>query len=78
MNTFCSFYIILVVFILGSVYFMLIKTAAKAKRVELNEDFINMWKDETKLWDVTSSYYRNRDARSKSLKTLDFTMTDKT
>ena len=78
MNTFCSFYIILVVFISGSVYFMLTKTAAKAKRVELNEDFINMWKDERKLWDVTSSYYCNRDARSKSLKTLDFTMTDKT
>ena len=52
--------------------FMSVKMAAKSKHVELNEDFIYMWKNGKILWDVTPCLYCERDARSKSLKRLGY------
>ena len=44
--------------------------AAKTQRIELTEDFINLWKEEKSLWDVISPLYRDRDAKHKSLLSL--------
>ena len=36
------------------------------KKVEMNENFIEAWREEPSLWDVTSPLYKNRDESQKS------------
>ena len=53
--------------------------AAKTQKVETNEEFIRAWHEETSLWDVCSSHYKDRNAKRKSWNTLGeiFDMTGK-
>ena len=44
--------------------------ACKAKRIEQTELFISVWEEEPSLWDVTSSLYKDRDEKIRSLKNL--------
>ena len=43
--------------------------AAKTQKVEQNEEFICAWREETSLWDVCSSNYKDRNAKRKSWNT---------
>ena len=47
-----------------------IEMLAKSKKVELNEEFITMWREEQSLWDVMSPLYRDRNEKDKSLKRM--------
>ena len=42
----------------------------KNKKAEENDFFINTWREETCLWDVTSTAYKNRDAKFQNMKVL--------
>ena len=42
----------------------------KNKKVVENEFFINTWREEICLWDVTSTAYKNRDAKFARMKVL--------
>ena len=44
----------------------------KSKKIELNEEFIAMWREEQSLWDAMSFLYRKRNETDKSLKRLRF------
>ena len=35
------------------------------KKFVMNENFIEAWREELSLWDVTSPLYKNRDERKK-------------
>ena len=41
--------------------------AGKAKRNELTEAFIDAWRREEYLWDVTSHNYKNREKTQESI-----------
>ena len=50
--------------------FLNIKMSAKSKIIELNEEFIAMWRGEQNLWDIMSPLYQDRNKKDKSLKRL--------
>ena len=37
------------------------KMSAKTQKIELTEEFIELWREQKCLWDVTAECYRNRD-----------------
>ena len=41
--------------------------AGKTKRNELTETFVDAWRREECLWDVTSHHYKNREKKQKSI-----------
>ena len=41
--------------------------AGKTKRNELTEAFLDVWRREECLWDVTSHHYKNREEKQKSI-----------
>ena len=49
-------------------YFLILK--CRQNRVELNEDFIAMWREEQSLLDVIYPLYRARNEEDKSLKRI--------
>ena len=44
--------------------------SAKSKKIELNEEFIAMWREEQSLWDVMSPFYQAKNEKDKSLKRM--------
>ena len=44
--------------------------SAKSKKLELNEEFIAMWRKEQCLWDAMSQLYRDKNEKDKSLKIM--------
>ena len=44
--------------------------SAKSKIIELNEEFVAMWRGEQNLWDIMSPLYQDRNKKDKSLKRL--------
>ena len=44
--------------------------AGKAKRNELTEAFIDAWRREECLWDVTSHHYKNREKKQERINTI--------
>ena len=42
------------------------KMVGKFKKREFNEIFIDIWREEKSLWDVTSVVYKDRTAKNKS------------
>ena len=50
--------------------FLNIKMSAKSKKIEFNEEFIAMWREEQRLYDVMSPLYRDKTKKDKSLKRM--------
>ena len=44
--------------------------SAKSNEIELNEDFMAMWREEQTLWYVMSSLYRDKNEEDKNLKRM--------
>ena len=44
--------------------------SAKSKKIELNEEFIAMGREEQSLWNVISLLYRDENEKDKSLKKI--------
>ena len=44
--------------------------SAKSNEIELNEDFMAMWREEQTLWSVMSSLYRDKNEEDKNLKRM--------
>ena len=52
--------------------FLNVKILAKSKKIELNEEFITMWRKDQRIWDDISPLHRERNEKYKSLERLGF------
>ena len=43
---------------------------AKSNKIELNEEFMAMWREEQTLWDVMFPLYPDKNIKDKSLKRM--------
>ena len=53
-----------------NIKFLNIKMPAKSKKIELNEGFIAMSREEQSLWDVMSPLYQDKNEKDKGLKRM--------
>ena len=44
--------------------------SAKSKKIELNEEFIALWREEQRFWDAMSPLYRDKNEKGKSLERM--------
>ena len=51
--------------------FFNIKISAKSKNIELNEEFIAMWRKEQSLWDVMCPLHRERNEKRQKLEKIE-------
>ena len=49
--------------------FLNIKMSAKSNKIELSEEFMAMWREDT-LWDVVFPLYADKNEKEKSLKRM--------
>ena len=57
-------------FYILNIKFLNIKMPAKSKKIELNEGFIAMSREEQSLWDVMSPLYQDKNEKDKGLKRM--------
>ena len=57
-------------FYILNIKFLNIKMPAKWKKIELNEGFIAMSREEQSLWDVMSPLYQDKNEKDKGLKRM--------